>query len=181
MGKKKTRKQILEPLPEMLRDVAACEEYLTDGKQPSRRSYVRSLFAMIEGSIHCLKELEFAELYSKEKKYIRTLVALKGVSFEVKPNGGINETDKFLQTSTNLRFMAKQFEAIFGKKLELGVGSSKWADFTKAIKLRNRITHPKQTTDLHISDDEIKLAVDVNAWFNQIIKEVIEHVSVYYE
>ena len=68
----------------------------------------------------------------------------------------------------------------FGKIIELGVGSSKWDDFTKPIKLRNRITHPKQTTDILISDDELQLAVDVNAWFNQIINEVIGHVSVYY-
>jgi len=177
----KTLKQILDPLLELTRDVAACEKQLVAGEQHSRRSYIRSLFAMIEGTIYCVKELEFAELYSREKKDIRTLVALKETVFEITSKGDVSEKVKFVQTSSNLRFMAKCFQYIFGKQLELNVGSSKWDSFIKAIKVRNRITHPKTSTDLQISDDDLHLVTDVNEWFNEIIKEIIEHVSVYYK
>lgn len=177
----KTLKQILDPLLELTRDVVACEKQLDDGEQHSRRSYIRSLFAMIEGTIYCVKELEFAELYSRERKDIPTLVALKETVFEINSKGEVSEKTKFVKTANNLRFIANCFKKIFGKELELNIGTSQWDNFTKAIKVRNRITHPKETTDLQITEEELLFVKDVNVWFNGIIKEIIEHVSFYYK
>jgi hypothetical protein len=180
MGQKKTLKQILELLPELIKDVAACEESVTDGNQHARRSYVRSLLAMIEGTIHCVKELEFAELYAREKPHIPTLVVLKEVVFDIDKNGRIKEKVKYVDSASNLRFVVNMFNSIFEKQLDLGIGTSKWDNFKTAIKISNRITHPKEN-DLSVSETELSVMKDVNEWFNGIIKDVIELVSNYYK
>ena len=109
MGQRKTLRQILEILPELVRDVEACEESLNDAndKQHLRRSYVRALFTMIEGTVHSIKELEFAELNSREKLHIPTLVALKESVFEV---------DRLpLRPASKLRQLGKQYLASRGQ------------------------------------------------------------------
>ena len=183
MGQKKTLRQILEILPELVRDVEACEESLNDAndKQHLRRSYVRALFTMIEGTVHSIKELEFAELNSREKSHIPTLVALKESVFEVDRRGKIQEGVKFVQIANNLRFAANIFDKTFDKQLDLGIGATKWENFKTSIKIRNRITHPKKVDDITISDDELLIIKQVNEWFNGIIKDMIKHISEYYK
>jgi hypothetical protein len=181
MGQRKTPKQILEPLTDLVKDVDACEKSLVDGNQHAQRSYVRSLVAMIEGTIHCVKELEFAELYARKKTDIPTLVALKEVVFDIDENGKIKKKEKYVNPASNLRFVVNMFNSIFGKQLDLGIGTSKWDNFKTAIKIRNRITHPKETNDLSVSETELSVMKDVNEWFNGIIKDVIEHVANYYK
>lgn len=183
MSQKKTLKQILELLPELIKDVSACEESLcvAEDKQPLRRSYIRSLFAMIEGTVHSIKVLEFAELYSRENPHIPTIVALKEKVFEIDVKGKIKEKDKFIQLTRNLRFTANVFHVTFSHQLDLGIGSSKWESFKAAIKIRNRITHPKDIADYNIDDKELSNIKQVNEWFNSIVKDIIEHVSEYYK
>jgi hypothetical protein len=181
MGQRKTLRQILELLPELVKDVRACEESLIDGKQYARRSYVRSLLAMIEGTVHCIKELEFAELYARERPHIPTLVALKEVVFDIDKHGKVKENVKYVNSASNLLFVVNMFYSIFKKQLDLGIGTSKWDNFKTAIKIRNRITHPKETGDLTVSETELSVMKDVNEWFNGIIKDVIEHVANYYK
>ena len=181
MAQQKTLKQILALLPELVRDVSDCEKSLDEDKQYLRRSYVRSLFAMIEGTIHCVKELEFAELYAHKKTSIPTLVALKEKMFDIDEKGKIKENTKFVKSVNNLRFMVNTFDRLYGKKLDLGIGKSIWTSFKSAIKIRNRITHPKEPGDLNISDRELAIAKNVNEWFNVIVKDIIEHISDFYK
>ena len=54
-------------------------------------------------------------------------------------------------------------------------------DPIEAIKIRNRITHPKEVNDITISDDELLIIKKVNEWFNGIIKDMIEHIREYYK
>lgn len=181
MEQKKTLKQILELLPELVRDVSDCEESLAEDKQYLRRSYVRSLFAMIEGTIHCVKELEFGELYTRKKACIPTLVALKEEMFDIDEKGKIKKNTKFVMSANNLRFMVNTFERLYGKDLDLGIGTLRWTSFKRAIKIRNRITHPKEPGDLNISGKELAIAKNVNEWFNGIVKDIIEHISLFYK
>ena len=183
MGQRKTLRQILEILPEIVRDVEACEESLNDakGKQHLRRSYVRALFTMIEGTVHSIKELEFAELNSREKPHIPTLVALKENVFKIDRRGKIQEGVKFVPMANNLRFAGNIFNKTFEKQLNLGVGATEWENFKTSIKIRNRITHPKEVNDITISDDELLIIKKVNEWFNGIIKDMIEHIREYYK
>lgn len=67
MGKRKSLRQIIEPLKNLINDVRNCEATLDKRSPHTQLSYVRSVFAMIEGTIHCVKELEFAEAYKHGK------------------------------------------------------------------------------------------------------------------
>jgi hypothetical protein len=136
---------------------------------------------MIEGTIHCVKELEFAEAYKHGKASIPEFVALKELDIKIKDNGTLRESDKFVPTANNLRFMAEMFHKIFNKKLDLGIGMPSWEDFKKAVKIRNRVTHPKESGDLNITEDELTTIKSVESWFNSIVKEILQTVNTFYQ
>ena len=54
---------------------------------------------------------------------------------------------------------------------ELDVSGSEWQSFRRAIKIRDRITHPKSVSDLNISDEDYN---DVSAGFGWVL---ISHVK----
>ncbi len=181
MGKRKSLRQIIEPLKNLIDDVRNCEATLDKRSPHTQLSYVRSVFAMIEGTIHCVKELEFAEAYKQGKASIPEFVALKECGIEIKDNGKIRESDKFVPTVNNLRFMSRMFHKIFNKELDLGNGTTSWENFKKAVKIRNRVTHPKESGDLNITQEELKTIKSVNVWFNSIVKEILQTVNTFYQ
>jgi len=181
MGKRKTLKQILEPIKNLIDDVHNCEATLDKRFPHTRLSYVRSVFAMIEGTIHCVKELEFAEAYKHGKASIPEFVALKERIVEIKNNGNIRESDKFVPTVNNLRFMSRMFRKIFGKELGLEIGTTSWENFKNAVKIRNRITHPKGWGDIDLTEEELETIKSVNVWFNSIIEQIFQTVGKFYQ
>jgi hypothetical protein len=52
------------------------------------------------------------------------------------------------------------------KNSELDVGGSEWQSFLEAIKVRNRITHPKKTADLVVSQDDLKNVIKTFEWLD---------------
>jgi hypothetical protein len=96
-------------------------------------------------------------------------------SYDLKANGETSIQPKFLRLPDNLRFTIKVVSRLFEMQLELGVGTTAWGNFKKAIEIRNRITHPKNASDIDISDDEIKTCKEVSGWFNGIVAKFIEN------
>ena len=47
-----------------------------------------------------------------------------------------------------------------------------WNEFKKAVKIRNRITHPKSASDLHISDEDTKTVEAASEWFQSVVHEL---------
>jgi len=66
---------------------------------------------------------------------------------------------------------------LFGTTVDLPVGSTSWQEFLTAIEVRNRITHPKDTADLQVSDNEIAVCKRVCGWFNERIADFIAGIT----
>jgi hypothetical protein len=60
--------------------------------------------------------------------------------------------------------------------MDLGVGTSKWDKFVKAIAIRNRITHPKTAEEMTIKDEEISICKDISRWFNDVVYSFLQGV-----
>lgn len=58
--------------------------------------------------------------------------------------------------------------------IDLQTDSKTWDRFNKTIKVRNRITHPKNAGEIDITDEEIQHATEVCNWFNSISQNCIE-------
>ena len=98
-------------------------------------------------------------------------------SYELKSNGEPFIQPKYLKLGANLRFTSKTMSALFHTDVDLGIGTVAWERFLDAIEIRNRITHPKKTSDLEITDDERQKCVQVVGWFNVIVHGFIEAIE----
>jgi len=148
-----------------------------DDSQYTRRAYIRSMFALIEGTIWILKQsllqaIEEIGLTSKFQPGEREL--LSDTTYELKNNGQIKEQTKFLKLTDNLKFTYAALGRHTNVKPDLGTGTVAWENFTTAITIRNRITHPKSPDDLSISDSEIEICREVTHWYNNLNKLTID-------
>ena len=103
-----------------------------------RRSYCRSIFALVEAATEWMKRYTVYCYYpgmlgeDEKKELERRNGALLGVFVAL---------DLFADTS--------------GAETPLKNGSKEWVVLHSAIEIRNRITHPKFPKDIEISDDDL--------------------------
>lgn len=138
--------------------------------QPFRRMFVRACWALIEGEVFCLKqftlracELGGKSLASTERKLLSEVLMLGDDS------GRIKRKDVRGSTHENLKKTLK----IATSKFELGwtpdFGNQGWTLLRRSLDLRHRITHPKITADLIISDGELDIHRSGFAWFLETV------------
>lgn len=170
---------ITEPMLKLLEDAEEAEVLLN--KEPNRqffrRAYIRSIFASIEGIIWVIKQ---TCLKARSPKGVlpMTIVEyamLADESYGLKGNGETCIQTKFLRLPDNLRFTVKVVNRLFRMQLELGIGTTTWKNFQTALAIRHRITHPKNASDIDISDDEIEICKEVTGWFNDIVAKFIQN------
>jgi hypothetical protein len=163
---------IQKPLLKLLYDAGEAETFLeANDSQFARRSYVRTLFVYVEGAIWLLKQVC---LKGKSPGGVRRIkpaeyAILSDESYDLKNNGETVVQTKFLRLPENVRFCIKVFNRLFESEIDLGVGTTKWEGFLIALKIRHRITHPRNVSEFDISDNEIELCKGVLLWFNDMI------------
>jgi hypothetical protein len=170
---------ICNSLVPLLTDTSEAEENLE--KQPdspfARRVYIRSVFAYIEGAVWILKD---ACLHAKPKvgtvrKVSSAEVALlQEESYQLKENGSIRITKMNLNLVDNIKFTFQYINHLFTGTIDLQLDKEIGTHLKVSKEIRNRLAHPKQISDLTISDKEIELCQKVAVWFNVKTQEAIE-------
>jgi hypothetical protein len=141
--------ELTKPLFVLSDDLERAEkDLIANDDSYSRRNYIRVLFAAIELTMFVQKQtiliaasdglglMKDADLHRLRKKDHNPLA------------------DRFL-------FITRSVEKGFGLSLTSHTTGPGWDDFTNAIALRNRITHPKKHQDFEISDAERELVIRV--------------------
>ncbi|MEO8491848.1 hypothetical protein [Pseudomonas sp.] len=162
----------------MLEDALWAEKALeSNDSQPTRRAYIRSVFAVIEGTVWILKQALLSAAAGPENHHsLRRgeYELLSDKSYELKNNGEIREQIKFLKLQDNIRFTYKMIERYTGTKFNLEINTRDWDNFVNAINVRNRITHPKTAAEFSISDNELIFCKQVTSWFNLLTMSAIK-------
>lgn len=174
-------RDFLDPFKVLLDDAHAAETFLdaTDG-QFERRAYVRSMMAMIEGTIWLLKQtcLKASTPNGSPRHFSAAeLAMLSDQTYDLKNNGEVRTTTKFLKLPDNLRFTINACNRLFGCNLNVQVGDESWNRFLKAVAVRNRVTHPRVVADFEITDQEIDDCKQVVSWFNEMIFEFVTQLT----
>lgn len=138
----------------------------------SRRALIRALIATVEGLawiyrehvLHIANEIDV--LTEMEK------AALSETVFTVDDTGRISEQRRFLSTVAAIR-LTSRIARKFAPDAEPDFGGSGWVDLKETIFLRNRITHPKEQTDLEISESDIDRAISAFHWFAEVVIDVL--------
>ena len=148
---------LARPALRLLLDLKKAQEYFREDKtQYSKRCYVRTLFAAIEGTLYCFKQL----LLKKYKLEPTTLNDKEALKLEKDEQG-----KPYLNLLSGIEFTIPLVDRVFKTEMNLETGGNLWEYLKESNDIRNRITHPKDINTFDITDDEIKIIDDVADWY----------------
>ncbi len=156
-----------------------------------RRTYIRAVFALIEAHVWGLKQVALAWFDGRRsineafKIFVHLGPTIFAPSDPLPPEErlllseaffrlnkkGEPERDKqrHLNFKQNLKFACRMFAKAWGKDFSLEAGGPGWDALFKAVKIRNRITHPKSRSNLEINEEEMRIVQKAYQWFKKSI------------
>jgi hypothetical protein len=147
---------------------------LSEDNQLWRRAYIRTTFAEIEAMVFRMKQVALKSCDMFGIKLSEAEINLiQEQSFDLRENGEIKTQAKFLRLQSNLRFAFKVFSRVLHFKYSLEVSSDGWTFFDEALRIRNRLTHPKSLSDFHISDQDEIIVIKASDWFKESMKGLL--------
>jgi hypothetical protein len=168
------------------KDCEAILERIQDDPQPlDYRSYVRSLFALIESILYSQKQLakhvdtalkattpvwaDVAGLSQLE------LLAIDEKAFQIKDDGSVRAADSFIRFKQNFKLsfvvLAKCCGSDFRPTYDKNIG---WDSLLKALSVRDRLMHPKSVKDLEVTPSEFRDAQRASDWFGKVFQVALE-------
>jgi hypothetical protein len=165
-------------LRELSGDVGAASEQLraSPDSQVTRRSYIRSLFSMIEGITNYLKTLALRAGESNRNLFTPAETALlREESYAIDNKGEAYVQPRFIKIEDNLVFALRMYLRDKPVPLEIERDGVGWNAFREAIVIRNRITHPRSLDDLSVKDSEVGKIRQAEHWFHfTVISNLLE-------
>jgi len=130
---------------------------LADGKdtQAIRRMKCRVIFSCIESYISHLKQsaimfsIDRPDLFSPAE-----ILALNDEESYVNGKGEATTRSARIKLQDNLRLAFGSIARALDHDFPIDFGDTEAQCFTESVKIRNRLTHPKQATDLVVNDVE---------------------------
>jgi hypothetical protein len=128
-----------------------------------RREAMRSIFAAIEGVVWIYRQhihrvsKDLDELSRPEER------VLEDVSYLIGGNGELREHPRLTPLPAMVRFVAALAQRSCGAP-PAEYGHVGWAKLKRTVELRNRLTHPKDHPDLHVSSKELSEAYAGFCW-----------------
>ena len=138
------------------------------------RMLIRSLFATIEGVVYCMKQIAFAANRADGPLTLDELMICKEIAFGLKGNGEVDGSSMRLKFEPNLKFAFAVLAKAFHQTFELDTNCVGWNRLVQSVKVRNRLAHPKRSSDLELSDDELRHAIEAYQWFDCQVMTILE-------
>lgn len=141
-----------------------------------RRLYIRTLFTLIEGVSHRLRQIILA---MHEERRIRLTpseyMLLTETVVTLDNQGKIDEREATQPFVKMLKFTLK----ILGKhtkqvaKVNRLLSDAEFKKIIDAVKVRNRLTHPKKLEDLYVAWGEFQDGIDAQKWFENCLSTLL--------
>lgn len=136
----------------------------------TRRNYVRTVFAMGEGTIWIVKQ-ELATRDSARTKRAFSpgeMELLLDQSFDLRENGKVHQKRKDLKLIANLQFAYSCLTRVSGPRPGTVPLEDVIADIRAAIEVRHRITHPKKAAEFDVTDRDICAVRKADGFFQSM-------------
>ncbi len=158
----------------LLSDVAASQErHEAHSNQQAKRDLIRTLFAAIEGSAWFYKEHIQALAETTDMIEADEVLALSEVTLTVDKAGKLHSHPRFLTTTASVRLVSRIAHRI-APDHQINFGGGEWSLFQEAIEVRNRLTHPKDLSDLILSEEQTVTCTNAFYWFLEETTHSIE-------
>jgi hypothetical protein len=130
-----------------------------------RRVLVKSVFSFIEALAFCMKAWALAESTGKTVLTDAEKALAGEQSHELTERGGPVTRRARLRTLSNLRFSFHVLGKATASSFQLDVSGAGWQHLRDSLVVRDRLMHPKKVADLHVTDEEIRGALQTFIWF----------------
>ena len=150
-------------------------EHNESPNQTKRRGLIRAIFAYIEGNLFRIKEeIIIAESHKRNPILdAEEIILLKEKSPEIN-RGKVKSRVKYVNLPENIKFTLNCYVKSAQINCELDLQCPEWRCLIESITVRNRITHPKNASELEISGNEIEKAYISYLYFNKVIVDLGE-------
>lgn len=135
--------------------------------QIERRLMVRTAFAFIEGMTYSLKVLALTYKHSNQPLTIAEQLYAQEQEPTINQHGVASLRKAKITTLVNIKFAFALLNKAIGGDFILDISGLGWQSVQKAIKVRDRLMHPKQASCVYVSDEEAQAAVISYLWFDQ--------------
>ena len=148
---------------------------VSEKEETNRRFYVRAILALIEALVEQHKRL-LLDLAQRSAITLGRGVreALCERLYVVKDNGAVVERDQYLQLQRKLRAVYRAAGEAFGYPLAVTFKDRGWASFQSAVKVRDRITHPKTFHDCQVDENALDTVDRAHEWFKGLNNEFVK-------
>ena len=160
--------ELLALIKHLRDDLGFAEQDLQqEDTQHRRRAFTRTLIAYVEAQTHALKGLAILMHEGNPLTFTRAeLAMLYEEQYFLKENGGAVQKQRLMRLPENVRFSFEVHAKAFQSDFALDTSSAGWESLRSAIKIRNRITHPKSSADVEISDNDINCLRKAKDWYS---------------
>ena len=168
------REPLLRPL---FNDLIEAEELLDQSDTAfARRIYVRCSIAFIEGHLYWLKENVRQWLLSHaaqpEDVDVDRLVLLQDTFPHPGHTGKLESEPARLPFLRYCAYVLRSAAECVGADGDALFSDNGWKCMRHALGIRHRITHPKEPSDLEISDSEMKTIGEAHRWIYNCMVDI---------
>ncbi len=153
--------------------ISSFERHDIEPTQSNKRDLIRTIFAAIEGLSWTYREDVRSTANTIDPLSPLMELAFTETSYFVSEKGFVQEQTRFISMPAMIRLASRVAEQIC-PKLKIDFGVAGWTDLQLAIKVRNRITHPKNISDLQVSNGDIEISNSALLWFLKLTNDVLE-------
>lgn len=147
-------------------DVDAATAYgLIENTPYAQRALVRAQFALVEGLSYSLRQVTLSSLQGTELLTEAETALLREERHSINEKGRPKTTQQFLKFPDSLLFSIHCYLKNHGATFDPDTQHLGWAAMRRAIKVRDRVTHPKTAESLDLSDEDLRSFVDATAWW----------------
>jgi len=143
-------------------------------EEANRRFFIRAIFSLIEAVVEQHKRL-LLDLHEHNAIKLDSGVrnALSERIYIVRENGNVSPKEKYLNLKLKLRVVYKVAGDTFDNDLNIRFDDEGWNLFISALKIRHRITHPKNHNDCVIEGNDLDVVDKGHTWFRIINNEFV--------
>ena len=132
----------------------------------NRRNYVRAVFAFADGFVSVMKQHVLEEITAGRFNPSRAEHALLlEEAYDLKETGESRSRPLFLPALANVRFAFEVFSRAHAVTAAPKYDGEGWVAFREALQIRHRITHPKATGEVQVSDEDLATVQKAHMWF----------------
>jgi hypothetical protein len=155
-------------------DVAQAEEIFSlTPSDFANRTLVRTYFAYVEGVANLLRQVTLASLDGLGFLTANETATLKDQRYKQQDNGETKLVPAFQGMADSLKFTLRCYAKNHGiNDYEPKLGSG-WQSMLTAIRIRDRLMHPKSVVSLTLTQAEIDNIDEARKWWHESVQELL--------